>query len=218
MFPIFNTNNVILNALEKKKDNINDNDYFNQHLLPENLENYIITYLRHPDIKRYNNLFNGKTRKIKKTKKNLIFTLDIFSDNINNHYYCSTCKLCFSNVKSHDFNMYNKCPSVTKRNNFIIIKTIYETHHHNFKFSTTSDLDVELNILKDEKDKSFYITNYLFIKCPICLTFKLNCIIQRCGHCLRKDCLNNFLKSNNTFKCWLCRKSFNKNEKILLRL
>ena len=216
MFPIFNNNNLILNAIDnRRKSNINNNNNLNFDALRYNLENY---HLRNPiNVKCYKNLFNNR---IKSINKPLIFTQDIFSDKTNNNnYFCSTCKLSFNNVKSHDFNMYNKCPSVIKQNNFIVIETMYETHNYNFKFLTDPGLDVELKIIKDERDKYFYITNYLLIKCPICLTFKLNCIIQRCGHCLCKDCLNNFLKINTIFKCWLCRQSYNnKNEKILLKL
>ena len=115
--------------------------------------------------------------------------------------------------------MYNKCPSVIKSNNFTIVETLYETLNYNVKFSTKPDLTIDFEILKDERDEYYYITNCLIIKCPICLTFKPNCIIQCCGHCLCKNCLNTFLEMNNSiFKCWLCRQSYNKNKTILLKL
>ena len=117
--------------------------------------------------------------------------------------------------------MYNKCPNIIKKNNLIIIETIHEIHNHNIKSITKPDLDVELKIIKDEKDKHFYITNCLFIKCPICLTFKQNCIIQKCGHCLCKNCLNVFLENTtiaSEFRCWICRQKLDKNKKIFLKL
>ena len=105
--------------------------------------------------------------------------------------------------------MNNKCPSINKNNQVFLIETIY-----NAQFDIESvlepNLDIKYIINNNENLPSFFITNYLLIKCPICLTFKRNTIIQKCGHCLCKDCLNNYLISNIIFKCWLCRQSYEK--------
>ena len=66
--------------------------------------------------------------------------------------------------------MFDKCPSITKPNNSFLLETIYESHHK-IEFITKPDLDIDFKIIKDKNDKCLFITNCLFIKCPICLLF-----------------------------------------------
>ena len=109
--------------------------------------------------------------------------------------------------------MYNKCPNIIKMNHLFFIETFYIIH---YKTEIIIKPDLDVIIKEKEKEKCLYITNCLFIKCPICITFQRNCIIQECGHCICKSCLNIYIQSNNIFRCWICRKSSNK--KLLLKL
>ena len=212
MSSVFNVNNLIFcNNNDNNNKHNQNNDNFSYYDLTK-----INNYLSNPNIKLYRKLF--RKRKRKNVDKPSIFTLDVFYNNNNENYFCSTCKLHFRNYNSHNFIMFDKCPSVIKNNKIILLETIHETHYHNIKFITKPDLDIEMKIVKDEKDESFYITNHLYIKCPICLKFKQNCIIQECGHCLCKNCLNTLLKSISLtdLKCWMCRQMWNKKNKNLL--
>ena len=232
MIPIFNISNPIIGSIDKKDINMYNINNINN---DNSNDNYtfidIYKYLQHSNYQRYKKIFKKKTYKKKKLdeKHSSIFTLDIFSDSFNipqNRYYffCLTCKLYFNSYRSHNFIMFNKCPNILKQNNFFVLETIYENHYYEIKYETKPDLYVEMKIVENnKKDKHFYITNLLFIKCPICLTFQPNCIIQKCGHCLCKGCLNSFLKNssdsfNNKLTCWICRKTLDENNKILFKL
>ena len=86
------------------------------------------------------------------------------------------------------------------------------------------DLDKVIEIKEEEENKRYFITNCLFIKCPICITFKLNCIIQKCGHILCKDCFKTYIQTFNKLQCWMCRQisydknNNNDNNNVLLKL
>ena len=137
----------------------------------------------------------------------------------NKKYFCETCKISFDNDMTHDFIMNDKCPNINKINKLFLIETMYETQYKS-QLIVKPNLEIEFKKLeRDNDEKCFFITNYLLIKCPICLNFKQNCIIQKCGHCLCRDCLNYFMQTTHfkDFKCWICRKDGNDN-KILIKV
>ena len=119
--------------------------------------------------------------------------------------------------------MYAKCPNIITTNDSHIVETIYNTQYKT-KIIKNPDLDIKIEQGKEEKDQCFFVTNYFQIKCPICLSFKENVLIQQCGHCLCKECLNLYISNNEfgkTFQCFFCRQisyeySNNKKDNTLL--
>lgn len=68
-------------------------------------------------------------------------------------------------------------------------------------------------IFGKEKEYEFnkHIKLYDCKQCIICLDAKPNVIFDRCMHsCYCISCYDNFIKSNSTLKCPLCRDFFNK--------
>ena len=149
----------------------------------------------------------------------------MFAVNNNNNdndemYYCDTCKISFVNNKLHNFIMNEKCPNIDKTNQSFLVETIYDTEYK-IQRVVKPNLDIEFRkIENDDDEKCLFITNYLLIECPICKTFKQNCIIQKCGHCLCKDCLNYYMKTTHfkDFKCWICRQNNNDNKNLLIKV
>ena len=111
----------------------------------------------------------------------------------------------------HNFIMNDKCPNINKMNQSILIETIYETQYKTHRI-VKPNLTVEFKkIEKDDDEKCLFITNYLLVQCPVCYNFKKNSIIQKCGHCLCRDCLNYYVQTTKCkdFSCCLCRQNEN---------
>ena len=126
-----------------------------------------------------------------------------------NNFYCRTCKIFFENKIAHDFTMSNKCPNRGEFETWKLIETIF-CAEYSAKVSIEPDLTETLNLNEESQPNvAYFVTNHLYIKCPICLNYEENCVIQDCGHCLCKNCLITLVSNNEKgiagFKCWLCR-------------
>ena len=192
-------------------DNNNNNNNNNN-----NLKNY----LKHPNLKNYKKIFKSikKLNTSSKFNNNDIYNNNnYFLMNDKDIFYCKVCKNTFPNSITHILTMMDKCPSIDKSTNskkYIYIKTTLVTE---YKTTTTivkeKDLSTTTTYYYDDDDDSatrmYFITNYLLIKCPICLSMKENCVIQKCGHCICVDCLCGVLMSSSSneksFNCWICR-------------
>ena len=221
LFNIFNE--IIINTNNYNNCHINNNNDNNN----ININNNIAIYLKkNCSLKSYKKLFKKKRKKIKQISNNnnnktIYSNLNMFLlDNNDKSYFCDTCKISFANNKLHNFIMNNKCPNISKMNQSFVIETICDIEYKTQRI-VKPNLDIEFRKLENDNndEKCLYITNYLLVKCPICLTFKPNCIIQKCGHCLCRECLNYFIKTTHfkDFKCWICRQD-NNNDNILFTL
>ena len=124
--------------------------------------------------------------------------------NTTNLYKCKICKYTFPNKFIHTLTMMDKCPSIDRSKTskkYICMKT-----HLIIEYKDTIIKEDDLTTRYDIEpyQLSYFITNYLLVKCPICLNVKENCVIQKCGHCICQDCLCGILLTSND-KCWLCR-------------
>lgn len=136
-------------------------------------------------------------------------------------FRCNVCQMIFKNQSSHNFIMFTKCPNIDKEKEINYMETI-SNKYYNYKVLINANLDEKI-IFTDEQQNSYFITSTLIIKCPICLCFKPNCIIQKCGHCLCRECLKGYLVScnnnnnnyNNERNCWMCRQ---KSEDYIFKL
>ena len=105
---------------------------------------------------------------------------------------------------THNFIMSNKCPNTTTTSTTTnLIETMIVEDYNIIETIIQPDLSVTYKSTTEPQLKFIY-TNFLQIKCPICLGFKMNCVIQKCGHCLCRDCINTFMVMND-YKCWICR-------------
>ena len=225
--PTGNPNLINFNKRKRKKSNNNNNEEEEEDDDNNDITSLLIhNYLKNSGIENYSHLFKtgGSTgkgfRKLQiKHHHSSLYDHDINTKS-NLDYFCPTCKLGFKNNKSHDFIMYNKCPNV-KNNNCFMLETIYEVIHNRVKYVIKPDLSEAWEITEDVNDKRIYITNCLFIQCPICTQFKPNCIIQKCGHGLCKSCLNSYLQSvakAKNVQCWMCRQNWDKTKNIMFTL
>ena len=177
-------------------NNNNNNELILKYLNKEiNLNNYYKTFKTDAKCRRWNNNNNN----------NGFFNFNKNNNNVK-EFICKTCRINFKNEMTHDFIMINKCPNVATTtnttNNFkeTIIITDYDV------LEKTISQNLEISYKKSEQPRfQFVYTNYLLVKCPICLEFKTNCVIQQCGHCLCRDCINAFIITNDYNKCWICR-------------
>lgn len=155
-------------------------------------------------LKKYNKIFKKRRKKSNyEYDDTSLFSLNIYNSIKSSLYSCKVCNFSFQNRAIHDLIMFNNsCPNSSFKGQFLI-ETVYDIYFEYQTNITADDLDtkVKLNKIKN----SYIITNHLIIKCPICLSFKKNCIIQKCGHCLCKNCLNYYISQKMYTKCWICR-------------
>ena len=146
----------------------------------------------------------------KKEDKCNLFTNNPFSNKklLRPRHECQSCKTIHENEETHDYIMKIKCVNIKNNNCYspVITNLIKK-----YPINTIIDDSLAKKLIKGKIPNSVYLTsNHLFIQCPICRDDnKRVAFIQPCGHCLCRECLNNFVLTHKmedySFNCLICR-------------